>query len=67
MRKWKDAVYWTAAEVRMLMERAEVEGLELGAGEEVAQHIGIATIFPCLAKLVDSVNCKLSKLIETYP
>ena len=32
VRKWKDAVYWMAAEVRMLMERAEVEGLELGAG-----------------------------------
>ena len=32
VRKWKDAVYWMAAEVRMLMERAEIEGLELGAG-----------------------------------
>ena len=32
LRKWKDSVYWMAAEVRMLMERAEVEGLELGAG-----------------------------------
>ena len=32
VRKWKDAVYWMAAEVRMLMERAEIDGLELGAG-----------------------------------
>ena len=32
VRKWKDAVYWMAAEVRMLMERVEIEGLELGAG-----------------------------------
>ena len=32
VRKWKDSVYWMASEVRMLMERAEIEGLELGAG-----------------------------------
>ena len=39
VRKWRDAVYWMASEVRMLMERAEIEGLELGAGTPASNLI----------------------------